>query len=50
MSREEIIRIKDIKKNYGPIEAVKGISFSIREGEFFSLLGPNGSWKTTTIR
>ncbi len=49
MSREEIIRIKDIKKNYGPIEAVKGISFSIREGEFFSLLGPNGSGKTTTI-
>ncbi len=49
MSREEIIQIKDIKKNYGPIEAVKGISFSIREGEFFSLLGPNGSGKTTTI-
>jgi len=49
MSREEIIQIRDIKKNYGPIEAVKGISFSIREGEFFSLLGPNGSGKTTTI-
>jgi multidrug/hemolysin transport system ATP-binding protein len=49
MSREEIIRIKDIKKNYGPVEAVRGISFSIREGEFFSLLGPNGSGKTTTI-
>ena len=49
MSRKEIIQIRDIKKNYGSIEAVKGISFSIREGEFFSLLGPNGSGKTTTI-
>ena len=49
MSEKEIIQVKSIKKNYGPIEAVKGISFSIREGEFFSLLGPNGSGKTTTI-
>lgn len=49
MNEGEIIQVKSIKKNYGPIEAVKGISFSIREGEFFSLLGPNGSGKTTTI-
>lgn len=49
MSGDEVIQVKDLKKNYGPIEAVKGISFSIREGEFFSLLGPNGSGKTTTI-
>ena len=49
MNGGEIIKVRDLKKSYGPIEAVKGISFSIREGEFFSLLGPNGSGKTTTI-
>ena len=49
MSGNEIIQVSDLKKSYGTIEAVKGISFSIQEGEFFSLLGPNGSGKTTTI-
>lgn len=49
MKDGEIIQVNNLKKNYGSIEAVKGISFSIREGEFFSLLGPNGSGKTTTI-
>jgi ABC-2 type transport system ATP-binding protein len=32
------------------VEAVRGISFEIREGELFGLLGPNGAGKTTTIR
>lgn len=49
MSGNELIRVRDLQKSYGTIEAVKGISFSIQEGEFFSLLGPNGSGKTTTI-
>lgn len=44
-----ILETKNIKKNYGSIQAVKGISFSINAGEIFSLLGPNGAGKTTTI-
>ena len=36
---------QNVKKNYGSIRAVKGISLSIPEGEFFGLLGPNGAGK-----
>lgn len=44
-----MIGIKDLKKSYGRHEALKGISFSIKEGEFYGLLGPNGAGKTTAI-
>ena len=44
-----IISVKDLKKNYGKFEAVKGISFDVNEGEIFGLLGPNGDGKTTTL-
>lgn len=43
------ISVKNIVKNYGGFEAVKGISFEILEGEFFGLLGPNGAGKTTLL-
>ena len=46
---KNLVEVKNIKKNYGKNEAVKGISFSIEENEFLGLLGPNGSGKTTTI-
>lgn len=42
--------VKDVRKVYGEIEAVKGIGFSVKEGEVFGLIGPNGSGKTTTLR
>ena len=42
--------VKNLKKSYGDVEAVKGVSFSIEPGEIFGLLGPNGAGKTTTIR
>jgi ABC-2 type transport system ATP-binding protein len=46
---QPILTTKDLKKNYGDFEAVKGISFNVLRGEIFSLLGPNGAGKTTTI-
>jgi ABC-2 type transport system ATP-binding protein len=44
------IEVTDLVKTYGTIEALKGISFSVDEGEIFGLIGPNGAGKTTTLR
>ncbi len=44
------IRVENLTKRYGSIEALKGINFEIAAGELFALLGPNGAGKTTTIR
>jgi len=46
---ETIIKVKDLVKNYGSFQAVKGISFDVNEGEIFGLLGPNGAGKSTTL-
>lgn len=44
-----IIEVENLVKKYGDFEAVKGISFSVNEGEIFGLLGPNGAGKSTTL-
>jgi ABC-2 type transport system ATP-binding protein len=43
------VEVVDLRKSYGPVHAVQGISFSVAEGEVFALLGPNGAGKTTTV-
>ncbi len=48
--RNPVVSVKDLQKTYANgIQAVKGISFDVQEGEIFGMLGPNGAGKTTTI-
>jgi ABC-2 type transport system ATP-binding protein len=49
MDKHPIISVKNLSKNYGSFQAVKGISFDVFEGEIFGLLGPNGAGKSTTL-
>jgi ABC-2 type transport system ATP-binding protein len=46
---EPVIRVENLVKRYADVEAVRGVSFSVNEGEVFGLLGPNGAGKTSTI-
>ena len=43
------IEVRDLRKRYGTLEAVRGVDFTVRRGEVFGLLGPNGAGKTTTV-
>ncbi len=45
-----MLEIKDLKVNYGMIQAIKGISFHVEEGEVIALIGSNGAGKTTTLQ
>jgi len=46
---ERIIQVEDLYKSYGDVEAVRGVSFAVEEGEVFGLLGPNGAGKTSCV-
>lgn len=45
-----VLEVKGLKKRLGKREIIKGINFSVKDGEIFGFLGPNGAGKTTTIR
>ena len=49
MGAAPAVAVDDLRKSYGALEAVRGISFNVSEGEVFALLGPNGAGKTTTV-
>ncbi len=44
------VDVKNLVKHYGSIQAVKGVSFNVSQGEIFGLIGPNGAGKTTVLR
>ncbi len=46
-SNQPVLKVTDLKKAYGAIQAVGGVSFEVRSGEIFGVIGPNGSGKTT---
>ena len=50
LKEAEMIKIKDLKKKYGELEVLKGISTEIKEGEVISVIGPSGSGKSTFLR
>ena len=45
-----VLEVKNIKKNFGKTEVLKGISFSLDKGEVLSIIGSSGSGKTTLLR
>ncbi len=49
-SREPVVQVRGLTKNYGDHQAVKGIDFKLHSGEVLGFLGPNGAGKTTTMR
>src|ERR1700675_4129744 len=49
MMANPILQVENLVKRYGDVEAVRGVSFSVDEGEVFGLLGPNGAGKTSTV-
>jgi ABC-2 type transport system ATP-binding protein len=44
------VDVRDLRKNFGDFEAVKGVTFQVAENEIYGLIGPNGAGKTTTLR
>jgi ABC-2 type transport system ATP-binding protein len=49
MASTAAIEVRDLRKSYGDLEAVRGIDFSVQRGEIYGMLGPNGAGKTSTV-
>ncbi len=49
MTASPAIEVRDLRKAYGEVEAVRGIDFDVQRGEIYGLLGPNGAGKTSTV-
>ena len=49
MNHELAIEVSDLRKSYGGVDAVRGVSFEVAPGEVFCLLGPNGAGKTSIV-
>ena len=49
MSSSPAIEVRDLRKSYGEVEAVRGIDFHVARGEIYGMLGPNGAGKTSTV-
>jgi len=47
---DPVLQVDNLVKHYGDVQAVRGLSFTVDEGEVFGLLGPNGAGKTTPSR
>jgi branched-chain amino acid transport system ATP-binding protein len=50
ITHETLLEVKDLRVAYGGIQAVKGVSFGVKQGELVSLIGANGAGKTTTLK
>src|SRR5437588_9894489 len=46
---DPIVEVKDVRKHYGKVVALDGVTFAVADGEVFGLLGPNGAGKTTLL-
>ena len=47
--RDPVISVRELRKSYGDVEAVRGIDLEVAAGEIFAFVGPNGAGKTTTV-